>query len=515
MNNKGIVYLVGAGPGDPGLFTLKGKSVLEKADVVVYDRLVSSKILSYAKPDAEMIYVGKVSGKHAMPQEEINLLLVKLCLEDKIVVRLKGGDPYMYGRGGEEALVLYENECLFEVIPGISSAYAVPAYAGIPVTHRDMTSSFAVITGHEKPGKHESSIQWDKISTGIGTLVFLMGVENLSFIVSQLIENGRSLDTPVALVRWGTTPEQEVITGTLDDIVQKVQDAKFKPPAIIIVGEVVNLRKELNWLEKKVLWGKSIVVTRARVQASKLLDIIEELGGEAIEFPSIEIAKEKDLSKLHQAFSNLDKYQWLIFTSVNAVEIFFEELLEKDYDVRDLKNILICAIGPATAKEVKKRGLKVDIIPNEYRAEAIIEEMSTKIQSGDKVLLPRARGARAILPDSLSDLGAEVDEIHIYEALTASLISQEKFELIKQGHVDYITFTSSSTVSNFVKLIGRENVCLVNEKVKIACIGPITAETAIEHGFSIDILAENYTIDGLVEALLKFEEDLKGEENKK
>ena len=313
MKGKGIVYIIGAGPGDPGLLTVKGQEILRRAEVVVYDRLVGMDVMDVASEKAELIYVGKAARNHAMSQEEINQVLVEQASKGKTVARLKGGDPFVFGRGGEEAQVLRANGIDFEVVPGVTSAIAVPAYAGIPVTHRDATSSFAVITGHEKPGKSVSSIQWDKISTGIGTLVFLMGVENLPYIVENLVANGRAGTTPVALIHKGTLPEQEVVVGTLADIVNKVKEAGLQPPAIIIVGETVALRSELQWLERKPLWGKKILVTRARQQASSLLRRIRDLGGEAIEFPAIEIQREYDLQPLHEAFLHLADYQWLIF----------------------------------------------------------------------------------------------------------------------------------------------------------------------------------------------------------
>jgi uroporphyrin-III C-methyltransferase len=501
MAQKGFVYLIGAGPGDPGLFTIKGMKTLARADVVVYDRLIGQEILDYARKDAEFIYVGKASSNHALPQEEINQLLAEKAQKGKIVARLKGGDPFVFGRGGEEALYLQERGLDFEIVPGITSAVAVPAYAGIPVTHRDATSSFAVITGHEKPGKEISSVQWSKIATGIGTLVFLMGVENLEFIVTNLINAGRDRETPVALIRRGTFPDQDVLSGTLADIVAKVQRSNFKPPAIIIVGETVNLRDKLQWREKKPLWGAKIVVTRARAQSSGLLERIRREGGEAIEFPSIEIVKETDLARLYTAFATIDSYGWIIFTSVNSVDIFFEELAGQEIDIRRLHGIKICAIGPATAERVAARGLIVDVMPEEFRAEGIIEKFQTLVKPGDLILLPRAQGAREILPDSLRQLGAAVDEVIIYQAAPASTVNPLQVQKIKNGEVDYITFTSSSTVNNFVKIIGSQYIQDFNDRVKVACIGPVTARTAEANGFTVDIIPEEYTIEALLKAV--------------
>ncbi len=511
--SKGMVYLVGAGPGDPGLFTIKGKMLLEQAEVVVFDRLVGDQILSYAPREAEFIYVGKESGRHALSQDEINLLLVEKASAGKRVVRLKGGDPFLYGRGGEEAVYIREQGLDYEVVPGITSAIAVPAYAGIPVTHREATSSFAVITGHEKPGKKDSSINWDKISTGIGTLVFLMGVENLDYICSQLIKNGRNSATPVALIRWGTLPEQEVLTGTLDNIVQRVKDVDFQPPAVIVVGEVVELRNRLKWVEDKPLWGKKVVITRSREQASVLVKKIWDLGGIPLEFPTIKISKEADLTQLAEAFKHINDYQWIIFTSVNAVEIFFDEMKLNNIDIRDLYRIKICAIGPATRKKLEDWGLKVEVMPDEYRAEGVLEALNGIITEEERVLMPRARGARDVLPETLRKWGLQVDEIKIY---SAALVAGENADIpdnIIQGKVDYLTFTSSSTVNNFVEIMGLENISKLGKEIKIACIGPITADKARELGFEVKIVAEEYTIDGLVQAILNDAEDHQGGAN--
>lgn len=513
MDKKGFVYLVGAGPGDPGLFTLKGKAVLQKADVVVYDRLVSSQILGLASSKAELIYVGKISGHHAMPQDEINELLVRKAREGKIVVRLKGGDPFLFGRGGEEALYVRDHGFDFEIVPGITSAIAVPAYAGIPVTHRDNTSSLTIVTGHEKPGKHESSINWPELATGLGTLVFLMGVENLEFISKNLMSYGKSPQTPVALIRWGTLPEQQVLTGTLEDIVDKVKSANFRPPAVIVVGEVVNLRESLRWVENKPLWGKRIVVTRARAQASGLVEKISDLGGEPVEFPTIFIEKEDNYTALHNAFTKINNYDWLIFTSVNAVKVFFTELRRVNMDIRHLQGIKICAIGPATRDSLEEKGIIVDTMPDEYRAEGIVEELKNKIKPGQWVLLPRARGARSLLPEAIKGWGAHVNEVFIYKAVAEKRVSKDMFEEIIDGNIDFVTFTSSSTVDNFVNIVGKDNALRINKKTKIACIGPITAQTAEKAGFTIDVMAKDYTIEGLIDAIINYVK-LEGGEDK-
>ena len=502
MGKKGFVYLVGAGPGDPGLFTIKGKELLEQAEVVIYDRLVSPDIIAWANPQADLIYVGKESSRHTLSQDEINALLADKAAQGKMVVRLKGGDPFVFGRGGEEALFVKERGFDFAVVPGISSAIAVPAYAGIPVTHRDATSSFAVITGHEKPGKEVSSINWELISTGIGTLVFLMGVENLEHIVENLIKNGRDPYTPVALIRRGTMPDQEVVSGRLDNIVARVREAGLKPPAIIVVGETVDLRSQLNWWETGPLWGKRIVVTRSRNQASVLVQKIRALGGEALELPTIEIAQEENLDHLYRAFDHIKSYQWIIFTSVNAVDIFFRELRNRRHDIRCLADLKLGAIGPATAEHLQQHGLLVELMPAEYQAEGIVKELQTIIIPGQKILLPRARGARDVLPLELNKLGAEVEEIFLYQAVVPRSAEQVKMQEILEQTIDYITFTSSSTVANFVEMAGSKQAEAFAQRVKVACIGPITAEKAREKGLQVDMVASEYTIDGLLRSIL-------------
>ncbi|MDW7651657.1 MAG: uroporphyrinogen-III C-methyltransferase [Bacillota bacterium] len=504
MPKQGIVYLVGAGPGDPGLITVKGLECIKKAEVLVYDRLASKRLLSFAPKNCELIYVGKLPDRHTLRQEEINQLLVDKGLEGKVVTRLKGGDPYVYGRGGEEGELLRANNVPFEVVPGITSAIAVPAYAGIPVTHRDCTSSFAVITGHEDPTKDQSSIAWDKIATGIGTLVFLMGVGNLPSIVKNLVDNGRSADTPVALIRWGTRPEQRVLTGKLSDIVQKVKEAGFTSPAIIIVGEVVNLRDTLSWFEQKPFFGKRVVVTRSREQASDLSRRIEEMGGEAWEFPAIEIADPDDFGPMDEAIAKLDTYKWLIFTSVNGVDYFFKRLRLQGGDIRDLKGARICAIGPKTKERLEELCLHVEFVPSEYRAEAVLEVLKGKLLPGDTVLMPRADIARAILPDTLqNEMGAKVDNVVAYQTVRGDADASLLKELLEEGMIHYVTFTSSSTVKNFVDILDADNLHELLKGVKLVSIGPITSQSARDLGLTIDIEADEYTIDGLVEALAK------------
>lgn len=504
----GKVYLVGAGPGDPGLITVKGLECIKKAEVLVYDRLAGHRLLTYARPDAELIFVGKGPDKHVYRQEEINEVLKVKGLEGKIVTRLKGGDPFVFGRGGEEAEVLREAGVPFEIVPGITSAISVPAYAGIPVTHRDFTSNFAVITGNEDPNKEDSAIDWAKISTGIGTLVFLMGMGNLPHIAAKLMENGRSPETPVGLIRWGTRPEQRTMTGTLADIAQKAKDAAFQNPAIIIVGEVVKLREKLAWLEERPLFGKRIVVTRSRQQASAFAARLEEMGGEPWEFPTIDIQEPEDPAPMEEAIAKVHEYEWIIFTSPNGVQRFFERFFAIGHDIRELCGIRLCAIGPQTRKELQKFGLKTDFVPEEYRAEAIIEGLKNLDNwQGRKVLLPRADIARKILPEALASFGAQVDDVVAYRTVRGGGDAVLLRQMLQDKLIHAVTFTSSSTARNFVDMLGVEDVAERNallEGVTMASIGPITSDTMRDLGLNVDVEASEYTIPGLTKALLAY-----------
>ena len=497
----GKVFFVGAGPGDPKLITLKGLEAIQKAEVLVYDRLAHPSLLHYANDSAEKIYVGKLPDQHTLRQEEINQLLVDKALEGKIVTRLKGGDPTVFGRVGEEALALRENGILFEIVPGITSAIAVPAYAGIPVTHRDFTSSLAIVTGHEDPTKNESNINWEKLSTATGTIIFLMGVANLQLITDKLVNNGRDENTPVALIRWGTRVEQQTVTGTLKNIVHRVEEAKLTSPAIIIVGEVVALREQLQWFESKPLFGKRILVTRARSQASELSAMIQDLGGEAVEFPVIRIIPSTNSEGYNKVIKELDSYDWVIFTSVNGVKSFFAKLKEEKVDIRSLSKARIAAIGPKTAEELEEKGLNVEVLPQEFMAEGLLDSLSGHLVSGQKVLLPRADIARKILPDKLKEKGLEVVEIDAYETVIDAENKDEIVELLKEKRINVITFTSSSTVKNFLESIKDENIDKLLDNVTLASIGPITTDTANKLGLNIHITAEEYTISGLVDAI--------------
>lgn len=502
MTKQGKVYLIGAGPGDPGLLGLKAKSILEMADAVVYDRLADPRILSHARRDAEMVYVGKASSKHTMRQPDINKLLVKLAQEGKIVARLKGGDPFVFGRGGEEAMELKAAGLPFEFVPGVTSAIAVAEYAGIPVTHRRVAVSFAVITGHEDPTKGASAINWEGLATAVDTLVFLMGVENIEKIAQKLIENGRSADCPAAVIRWGTHPEQRTLITTLGNAAADVKKYNLLPPAIFLVGEVVRLREQLQWFDNKPLFGKTVIVTRARAQASALTAKLEDLGAKVIEVPAIKIVPPQDFGPLDEAIENLSDYKWLVVTSANGVDYFFERLFRAGKDARALAPVRLAAIGSATAAQLGHYGLKADVVPSAYIAEELAEALSDKVTPGDKILLARAHTARAVLPESLKKLGCIVNQVTSYDTIADCDNKEEMLEALRSGKASIVTFTSSSTVTNFLKVLGEDRKLL--ENAALAAIGPVTGDTLTKNGLNPDIIAEKYTIDGLIAAIRAF-----------
>ena len=498
----GKVFLVGAGPGDYRLLTLKACDCLKRADTVVYDRLADKRILQYAPQNVEFIYVGKASSQHTMTQDKICQLLVDLGKAGKTVVRLKGGDPFVFGRGGEEALLLQKNNIPFEIVPGVTSAISVPAYAGIPVTHRGVAASFSVITGHEDPTKDSSDINWEKLATATDTLVFLMGVANLPKITAKLIENGRPATTPVAIIRWGTKLQQQVWTSTLVEAAAMAQREGIKPPCIFLVGDVVNLRADLAWFDNiamKPLFGKKVLVTRSRSQASKLTAALEELGAECIEAPAIKIVPPVDnYEVLDKAIGQLDKYDWLIFTSTNGVEHFWHRLVAGGKDARVLYKARICAIGAATAQALASHGITADVVPERYQAEGIIEALDNELIAGTKILIPRAAEARALLPEALTKAGAQVDVVVAYETVMGDAEAVEIRNSLAKGEIDVVTFTSSSTVKNLLKLIKDPELL---KEVQLAAIGPITAETMQKNGLTADIVAAEYTIEGLVQSI--------------
>ncbi len=568
---SGIVYLVGAGPGDPAMITVAGLERLREADVIIYDRLVSPRLLEQAREDADLIFMGKVAGEGAHDQARINDLLIEKARAGKRVVRLKGGDPFVFGRGGEEAQALRAAGVPFEIVPGVSSAIAVPAYAGIPVTHRGLASSFAVITGHEadpvilsgddarsrqtessrrslggvtgsgSSARSESSaasaIDWAKLATAVDTLIFLMGAKTLPDIVDKLIENGRPADTPVAVIQWGTTPEQRTVTGALADIVARAEEAGLSAPTIVVVGEVVRLRDTLAWFEVRPLFGKRVLITRTRRQAGALARLLALEGALPVELPVIEIEPATDAAAVEAALSGLraGAYRWAVFTSANGVEAFFRLMRERGLDARALAGARAAAIGPATAEALAKRGVIADALPDEYIAEGVVEAMRPHLRPGDRVLLPRAEGARPELVEGLRSLGAQVDELILYRAAVPAAAPAEALSLLREGAIDIVTFTSSSTVRNLAALLGDDFPVILSgedagagnmvssrrnlgsgkgrattaERSRksgpgplVACIGPVTARTAEELGLRVEIVAPEHTVEGLVKALL-------------
>jgi uroporphyrinogen III methyltransferase/synthase len=502
---KGIVYLVGAGAGDGGLLTVKGMHCLHKAEVVVYDHLSDTCLLAHALQTAEKIYVGKEASKHTLEQNEINDLLIKKALEKKVVVRLKGGDPFVFGRGGEECDALAHAGIPYEVVPGITAGIAAPAYAGIPVTHRGMASSVAFITGNEDPLKSETAIKWEHLAKGVDTLVIYMGIGNIQAIAEELIHHGRAAATPAAVIRWGTKPDQQTVTGTLKTIAGIVKKAGITPPAIIIVGQVVTLRDRLQWFETRPLFGRRIINTRTREQASALSQRLADAGAEVVELPTIEIvAAEKD-GLLDRELANIDKYKWVIFTSQNGVDAFFKLLLSDNRDVRTLSGIKIASIGPGTTAAIKKYFVNVDCTAEEAIAEGLITSLGPFSPWKDvTVLLPRAEKARDILPDTLRSWGAEVTVVPAYKTTRPENTDRTVIEDILNGRYDCITFSSSSTFENFVSLFSPGEFSRISQSLKAASIGPITSQTIRRYGVTPVAEAREHTIPGLVAAIEEY-----------
>lgn len=488
--------MVGAGPGDPGLLTVRGRALLERCDVVVYDRLVGEALLGLIRADAEKVYVGKEAARHALPQDEINQLLVDRALEGKSVCRLKGGDPFVFGRGGEEALFCREHGVPFEIVPGVSSSIAAPAYAGIPVTQRGVALSFAVVTGHTK----DDDAPPPDLPVA-DTLVFLMGVRALPKIVAQLLARGESPHKPVALVRWGTTTQQEVVTGTLATIEEEVARAGLKPPALIVVGEVVNLREQLQWFDSKPLWGKSVVVTRAREQASSLVTELEELGARVVQCPTIRVEDVEPGEAFDSAVTGAGSFDWIVFSSKNGVEKFWARLQALGLDARAFGNAKIAAIGPATAKALKKIGVTADFVPSSSISEDVAQGLIECGVAGKNILIARAAESRNVIERELAAADANVTSVHCYRTVPEASEAERVRGMLQQGSLDWITFSSSSTVKNFLDAVGKEAVLQARSTFKVACIGPITAETARGEGLEPDVVAESASVAALSGAI--------------
>ncbi len=501
---RGKVYLVGAGPGDPGLLTLKGRECLEQAQVVLYDYLANPALLQYVPAGAERLYVGRRGRGQYQAQADINRVLIERARAGQIVVRLKGGDPFVFGRGGEEAEAVAAAGVDFEIVPGVTAAVGVPAYAGIPVTHRTLASTVTIVTGHEDPDKPGSVLDWPKLAGASGTLVFMMGMKTLPVIVDRLLKEGRPAGTPVAAIRWGSRAEQRTIVGTLSDIVSKAEAARFEPPTVIVVGEVVRLRDQLNWFERRPLFGKRIVLTRPRHQAGEFSRALASYGAEPIEIPTIEIVPPVSWDAVDTAVGRLARYHWLIVTSANAVAPFFARLRIAGKDARALAQLRICAIGPRTARELERCGVVPDVIPGQYQAEGILEVLKGIELKDRHVLIPRAEAAREILPEQLRDRGAHVDVVPVYRAVPPTAVLQALKEEFDGRRIDVVTFTSSSTVRNFVELMGGvEPAGRAVANSAVACIGPVTAETARACGLPVTIVPPENTVPALAEAIVR------------
>lgn len=533
-NSKaGTVYLTGAGPGDPELLTLKAKRILGEADVIVYDSLISEEILSFAKNGCEIIYVGKRSSNHSLPQYSINELLAEKAKENKVVVRLKGGDPYLFGRGGEEAERLFNDAIPFEIIPGISSSFAVPAYAGIPLTHRDYASTVAIVTGHEGEHKEKSTINWDKL-VGADTLVILMGYKNLDSIAKNIISSGKDKDTPCAVIQEGTTLNQKAAIGTLSTIKDEVEKQGLKSPLILIAGNVVKLRGILNWFEKRPLSGLKVVVTRAEGQAETLIQKLKRLGAFVINLPLIKVVKDGgniNKSKIYEAIKNIKDYDYIIFTSVNGVSGFFDEFFSKGFDARSLSGEKIISVGKITSSELKKYGIVPDIIPAEFSQTGIINTLENVKLKGKRILFPQALKINNELPEFLVSKGAILDNLPVYETIAPEKSKEELYEIFspliktkknsaKIIHKNIglpddfsllsltISFTSYSTVENFVNLVESIQKGLlksvIESGVKFASIGEKTAKYALGFGIKSDIISKEVNIDSLVDGIVNF-----------
>ncbi|MFC1474420.1 uroporphyrinogen-III C-methyltransferase [bacterium] len=498
-DKKGKVIILGAGPGDPGLITVRGKQAVESAEVLVYDYLANPLLLDSAPSGAERIYVGKKGAKHTMEQENINKLLADKAMEGKLVVRLKGGDPYIFGRGSEEAAHLREQGVDFEVIPGLPAALGASAYSGIPLTDRRHTSTLTFVTGHEDPTKPESSIDWAHLASNKGTIVFYMGVKNLPNIASNLIENGKPADTPVGIVEWATMPHQRVVRGTLSDIADIAAENKIHPPALIIVGGVNTLADKLDWFQRRPLFGKKIIVTRSRKQASMLSAGLRDLGADAPEMPTIDTVPPDDWSAVDSAIDKIENFDWIVFTSVNGVESFLNRIFESGGDVRRLSKSKIAAIGPATNKKLRDFGLNADLQPPKFVAESIVETLEGAGEiKGKNILLPRADIARKALPELLAEKGAAITDVSVYQTVPGDFDVESLKTMIESGSVDAVTFTSSSTANNFVDRLGEDFIMNNRDKFMAVSIGPITSEALESRGLKPAAEADEYTIPGLI-----------------
>lgn len=500
----GKVYIIGAGPGDYRLMTLRAVECIKKSDAIVYDRLIDSKVLSFASDNAEFVYVGKQPELRQVHQKEINNILLNFAMEGKTVARVKGGDPFLFGRGGEECEFLKEHGVEFEVVPGITSAIAVPAYAGIPVTHREYASSLHIITGHKSAENEGTGIDFETLAKLEGTFVFLMGVKNICEICSGFIKHGKPTDTPVAIIENGASPKQKVLTGTLGDIREKSVEAGIKSPAVIVIGGVAKLSEKLAWFGKGALSGKRIVVTRPVGQSERLVKSLEEHGAQVIEFPVIKISEAQDYRPLHIALESIHAYRWLVFTSVNGVNMFFRQMNILKKDIRLLAGLKLAIVGPATGEALKEKGLYVDFIPEKFSTLDLLEGLLKIVGHEEKVLLVGSEIASPVLSDGLKIKGISFDEIIVYRTLENSVGNSDLISMLDSKSVDFITFTSPSTVKSFASIIGRNVV--ENLTAKIVCIGPVTANAATEMGMKVAGFADEYIEDEIIKKLIELSE---------
>jgi uroporphyrinogen III methyltransferase/synthase len=504
---KPAVYLIGAGPGDPSLITARGIRCLAAADVVLYDHLVNPRVLRHARPDAECIDVGPASPK-PLEQEAICYLLVEKAREGKAVARLKWGDPFVFDRGGEEALFLHEQSVPFEVVPGIPAGVGVPAFAGVPLTYPGAGDTVTFVRGHEDQSRKCPHVDWVSLAKLKGTTVCYAGTRQMKGILEALLSHGWDADEPACIVYNGCTPEQETIGGTIGDLVRLVHEPAHRVPAILIVGRVTALREHLRWFDARPLFGKRIVVTRPREQSAELVDLLEGFGAMVIEAPTIRIVPPDDFGPLDAACAQAGSFQWIVFTSANGVDYFMQRLQAGAGDIRDLKGTRLCAIGPGTAERLSRFGIKVDLMPAEYRAEAVLETLrATGDLRGQRILLPRADIAREMLAEELRRSGAEVVEVVAYRTVAVESDRQGEpdiYRMLLDKRVDAITFTSASTVRTFVRMFGAEQAADLLRSTAVACIGPVTAEAAAQHDITTAVMPAEYTMAGLVDALVKY-----------
>lgn len=509
-NSDGHVWLVGAGPGDPGLITVTGLDALRRADVVLYDRLSPAELLGECRKGVLLIDAGKGPGDHSMTQDQINTALVEYASEGRLVVRLKGGDPYVFGRGGEEASALGIAGVGFTIVPGVTSSIGGLASAGIPVTHRDYSSSFAVVTGHEDPMKSEGAVDWQKLATAVDTLVVLMGVGRLEAIVSNLISGGRDAATPSALIEAASTPDQRVVEAPLGDICARSKDSGIEPPALFVVGNVIKLRRNLG-IGGSPLARRRVLVTRTRTQSSTLAAALRAEGASAVVLPAIEIEHRADPEAVRSSIERLHSgdYAWTIFSSTNAVNVFLDLLTDHSVDIRVFGQSQLCAVGESTAGALAARGLMVDLVAEEATGDGIVHALCGDQVAGQSILLPRAESGNRSLPDGLRNCGASVDELTLYLAALPLEPSKEVLDLVRAGKIDVVTFTSSSTVRNLATLL--EGDIGVLRSATIACIGPSTASTAAEIGLPPHVVADDPSVPGLISGLRSYLSTERGE----